>query len=63
MILFEQNEAFFIRVKYSHLAVCLHLIQPHWDPYYKQFMQCYAMARALRHRFQRRNFKGVALNF
>ena len=28
--LFEENAAFFIRDKYSHLAVCLHLIQPHW---------------------------------
>ena len=29
IILFEQNEAFLIRDKYSHLAMCLHLIQPH----------------------------------
>ena len=28
-ILYEQNETFFIRDKYSHLAVCLHMIQPH----------------------------------
>ena len=26
--LFERNAAFFIRGKYSHLAACLHLIQP-----------------------------------
>ena len=29
IILFVQNEAFFIRDKYSHLAVFLHMIQPH----------------------------------
>ena len=28
-ILFKQNEAFFIRDMYSHLAVCLPMIQPH----------------------------------
>ena len=28
--LFEENDAFSIRDKYSHLAVCLNLIQPHW---------------------------------
>ena len=27
--LLEENDAFFIWVKYSHLAVCLHVIQPH----------------------------------
>ena len=27
--LLEENEAFFIQDKYSHLAVCLHMIQPH----------------------------------
>ena len=29
--LFEQNKAFFIRDKYSHLAVCLHMIQLIFD--------------------------------
>ena len=31
IILCEQSEAFFIWDKYSHLAMCLHMIQPHWQ--------------------------------
>ena len=39
------------------------LVLINWDPCYKQFMQLYAMTRALRDSFQRRNFIAVAFNF